>query len=69
MPKAELRRDETVEAMTRFKKVDYESLFNVPFVILVDVCLVLHLLIVETAQVGKCTGTHQQQDKGKKESV
>ena len=69
MPEAELHRNETIESMTRFKEVDNKGLLHIPYVILVDVCLVLYILIVETASVGKCTGTHQQQDKGEQQSV
>jgi hypothetical protein len=50
--------------MTRFKEVDDEGLLHIPYVILMNVSLILYVLIVESAQVGKCTGTHQQQGKG-----
>ena len=65
----ELLRDETVEAMTGFKEVDDKCLLHIPHVILMNVSLILYVLIVETTQVSKCTGTHQQQGKGEQQSM
>jgi hypothetical protein len=48
MPESELHGNEAIESMTRFKEVDDEGLLHIPYVILMNVSLILYVLIVET---------------------
>jgi hypothetical protein len=48
MPETELHGNETIESMARFKEVDDKCLLHIPYVILMNVSLILYVLIVET---------------------